>query len=550
MNRNTEKIVRFGLLFVAGGLAACLTRPLVRVDPETESFVKQDMTQVQFSGVDILVLVDNSKSMAEEQGNLAEEFPGLIQSLLNPPIDPVTGQPAHVPVKDLHIGVISSDMGTGGYTVETCSDPVDGDDGVLKHTPNPLVPGCASTYSTYLSYNFDTPSIPDINAMATGFGCIATLGTNGCGFEQQLKAVARAVEHTHPTGPNAGFLRAESILTILFVTDEEDCSVADTHIFDTADTSLGHLNLRCYLHPYMVQPVDQYINLFRGYRADIDKLVLAFIVGVPLDPVCEGFGDQIPNCLTHPDMVEEIDPADPTRLAFSCNTSTGYAFPPRRLVSIAQTFGANALVRSICTDNFQPAIDGLTEKLHDVVDSVQIVRELETAHDPLNPCRCVATCTIIEQLIDLRPCPAGKPCYDPEGDGTCATDIDEGGIEHTLCEVPQAGTLMVGCDPASPPECNAATHRIDGVGWYYIGQGWTLEGVGVQAEPVLNFTDGMTPEEGSNVYIQCNSSICPETRQCGTMANHSASCCPEDQFCNCNPEIQDCGLGYCLPRPE
>jgi hypothetical protein len=541
------------------GLAACMNRPLVEVEPVVESFVKHEMTQVQFSGVDILVVVDNSMSMAEEQANLATNFPLLIQSLLNPPDSDGDTLPDHVPVRDLHIGVVSTDMGTGGYSVETCSDPIDGDNGELQHTPNPSFPGCEAAYPTYLSYEREEPDVPEIDRIATGFGCIATLGIDGCGFEQQLKATTKALID-HRDGINAGFLRPDSILTILFVTDEEDCSVAPGNegIFDTLDSSLGNLNLRCFHHPYMVEPVDTYITALQSLRVDPEKLVLAFIVGVPQGEQCEGFGDTIPTCLDHPDMIEAVDPVSMTRLVPSCVTSTGEAYPPRRFVQIAQQFGDAALITSICTNDFSPAIVGLTNKLHEVVDSVAIVRELATETDPTDadedgfpddPCRCIASCKIIEALSDLRGCDTvGKPCYEPAGPGTGCADpeVDPDDMMHTLCEIPQAGTRMSPCE-AGVTECSdtGITHTIDGVGWYYMGRNWTESpGDIFYAEPEIKFTPGMEPAEGSNVYIQCESFICPENRQCGPAGNPASVCCDFDEYCHSD------GVNLtCQPRP-
>ena len=70
-------------------------------------------------------------------------------------------------------------------------------------------------------------------------------------------------------------------------------------------------------------------------------------------------------------MLEQIDPADPTRLTPSCSTPSGDAFPPRRLVMVAQNFGPNALVRSICRDDYQSAFGVLAEKIHDHVDMME-----------------------------------------------------------------------------------------------------------------------------------------------------------------------------------
>ena len=171
----------------------------------------RDEVQAMYpASVDILVVVDNSASMAAEQAMLRDAFPGLIMALL-------TGQE---PISDLHIGIISTDMGTGGYSVETCSDPVDGDDGILQNTPNPLVPSCASSYGTYLAYDEPTPNPTAIATMSTDFGCIATLGTDGCGFEQHFNSVRQGARR-HATCPSlsiASFSISASGSAVLRVT--------------------------------------------------------------------------------------------------------------------------------------------------------------------------------------------------------------------------------------------------------------------------------------------------------------------------------------------
>ncbi len=517
-----------------------------------------EMTQVQFSGVDILVVVDNSLSMEEEQASLTSSFPLLIQSLLDPQDLDGDTRPDHVPVDDLHIGVVSTDMGTGGYPIASCPDPIDGDNGELQHTPNPSIAGCETAYPTYLSYEEEEPDVPAIDLMSTGFGCTATLGNDGCGWEQPLKAAAKALID-HRDGVNAGFLRPDSILTILFVTDEEDCSVApgSEGIFDASDASLGHMDLRCFNHPDMVEPIDTYISVFQSLRADPAKLVLAFIVGVPQTEQCEGFGDAIPTCLDHPDMIERVD-MPTTSILPACTSASGSAPPGRRFVEIAESFGENALVQSICADDFGPAIQALTNKLHEIVDSEAIVRELTTMKDPEDACRCLADCEIIEALSDIRSCDTvGKPCYEPDGPGTGCSDpeIDPDGLEHTLCLIPQAGTRMSPCTVDDPPECDdpGVTHSIDGLGWYYYGRNWS-DGTTTYVEPQILFTEGMEPEEGSNVYIQCESFICPENRQCGPEDDRVAVCCNFDEYClrgsaaadACPPGESQC----CWPRPD
>jgi hypothetical protein len=68
--------------------------------------------------LDILFVVDNSDSMAEEQERLADDLSLLFDRLQGP-----AGLP------DLHVGIISTDMGIRG-DLPGCEAP--GDDGVLQ----------------------------------------------------------------------------------------------------------------------------------------------------------------------------------------------------------------------------------------------------------------------------------------------------------------------------------------------------------------------------------------------------------------------------------
>ncbi|MFH1434252.1 MAG: hypothetical protein ABIJ56_00920 [Pseudomonadota bacterium] len=315
--------------------------------------------------VDVLAVVDNSMSMDLRQQIFINAFGGLITSLL----DPSGG----TPVRDLHLGVVSTDMGVGGYTIPTCEDSVDGDDGVLLDEPHGE--GCAAAYPSFLEYAIGMEREPDTEAMETiaaDFGCIARLGTNGCGWEQQLEAAFKALTvHSIPTGANKYFLRDDSILVILFLTDEEDCSASDMSIFDTAGIE-NPINLQCHLHPDMLHPVSRYADGLRGLRSSPDDLIAGFIVGVPPgETACEGSGDAVSGCLGVPAMEERIN-ADGNALEFSCTWPPGctfpsdcsiFGFPPRRFVQLAQQLGDKAVVRSICQDSYEPFMQDVAQKV-------------------------------------------------------------------------------------------------------------------------------------------------------------------------------------------
>ena len=338
------------------------------------------------SGVDILVVVDNSGSMAQEQNMLKEAFPNLIRNLLNPPVDPNTGQRVHPPIRDLHIGVVSTDLGVAGYPVPSCErNPMVGDDAILQHTPR--LPDCDAAYDTYLNYSLPAGQEPNpavVEDLAKDFGCIAVLGTNGCGFEQQLEAARRALyEKSMPGMENAGFLRPDTILVILIVSDEEDCSVANPEFFNLSGISWD-INLQCYYNKDKLHLVQRYIDDFKNLRCTTgpgtcvdtpENLVMGFIVGVPPASVCENSGDKLEGCLDLPAMQERVN-AQQTMLEWVCNYPPGCtptvncdteAFPGRRYVQVAQGLGDNAIVQSICTDTFAPAMDALIDRLKQII---------------------------------------------------------------------------------------------------------------------------------------------------------------------------------------
>ncbi len=601
--------IAFAASFV---LTSCMGRELVRVDPVTETYISDQFETGGSSGVDVLVLVDNSGSMMDEQRLLTQNFPELIRDLLQPAdaVDNDTGEEGpdgradHVPVKDLHIGVVSSDMGTGGYVVDTCADSTNGDDGILQNKPNPLIAGCDAVYPMFLGYESeefppvrapDEPAIEEIEKLANDFSCIGTLGNDGCGFEQQLEAVLKALTYhmedpPEGSGENRGFLRRDTILAVLFMTDEEDCSVDSSdpnnlRIFDTTLTSeLGHMNLRCFRNPEMIYDVDRYVDAFSRLRDNKEDFVMGLIVGVPPAddaPECNGWGKDLGACLDNDLMQALEDPENPGYMRQSCYSSdpTKGAYPPRRFIHLARgyvdlepsTLGENVYVHSICSEDFLPVIQAITHKIHELVDKVGTSRELEIVKDASDPrgCTCMATCSIIETLNDARPCEDPKLDYDKDGDTAPDMFVDEDGSQYSLCEIPHSKMTITGnnedlgmdcacCldttadDPGScacamectDPDAQLA-QRLCGetpcTGWWYTPY-YDPDGEGEdEPYPTILLTN-VVPDEGSTTDIQCRSEICPMLRQCGP-----GKCCDVNQYCY---QEQRDNEYLCLVRPD
>jgi len=511
--------IRAALPVLAALVAAgCMDRDLAGLEPVVETVAVVSIVQAPTSKVDILVVVDDSGSMAQEQAALAEHFPTLIHELMAP------GDPSRRAVTDLRVGVISTDLGSAGYSLSTCNNGLlgyaGGDDGCLLHEPYPGR-GCRATYPAFLERTAE--STYTLDDMGLDFGCIATLGTAGCGFEQQMKAAHLALtDRAEPDACSEGFLRPDSILAVLWISDEEDCSVEDPAILDPARADLGHLNLRCYFHQEYLRRVDTMLDGLRALREDPERFVLAMIVGVPMRAECEGRGNGLPECLDLEEMQYRPDPANPGELLPSCVNPDGWglAYPPRRFVQGAQLIGHNALVHSICNSDWRPAMDGVLELIRGAIDRVCFPRELA-----LDPATCRAECKVVEILDDDRPCGTTRQEAEPP------TQQDPDGTLHRRCVIPQAERA-----PEADGTCGATPLTP---GWYYLPEG---------SEPgdcdQLRFTPDTVPEPLSRTQLECLSYVCPAERRCGVASNPAGRCCATGETC---ADLDPLLGGQCVP---
>src|SRR5262245_32596872 len=138
MKRRAPRRDRWGWLLAAGLLACGPTTitpaggaPCAGGPPTLLSGVRVPVTNDAIESADILFVIDNSNSMSENQANLARNFGTLIDQLVNPPVDPATMRPRYTPVRSLHVGVVSTNLGTPGSLVPSCQNSDQGDDGLL-----------------------------------------------------------------------------------------------------------------------------------------------------------------------------------------------------------------------------------------------------------------------------------------------------------------------------------------------------------------------------------------------------------------------------------
>ncbi|MDB4981525.1 MAG: hypothetical protein JWM82_2277, partial [Myxococcales bacterium] len=385
--------------------------------------------------VDLLFMVDNSASMTPLQNKLRANFPAFMNVLKG------------LPLPNVHIAVVSSDLGAGITGAPGCTN-TGGDQGKFQFAPkDPTV--CANAQlnpgQTFLSnIGGATNYTGDIS---DAFSCIAALGQGGCGLEHQLASVLRALGADGSPAPaeNTGFLRANALLAVVLITNEDDCSAPrDSMVF--TDTSkyvsdplgpltsyrcnyVGHL---CDGHklprdaaggPYqtcvsaedgVLLNVADVVAALKTLKSDPNQVLVSALTGPPTPYV------------VNDDNTPTND--DPTRswplVRHSCTQADGtYADPSVRISQLLEAFGANGVFNTICADSFTPALQNIAGQIGKRVASYQCLATAGTSTD----------CTFVDHVLDVTgarvdtPVPAcatnggAAPCWALVSDARCGT---------------------------------------------------------------------------------------------------------------------------------
>jgi hypothetical protein len=219
-------------------LAGCSVPELHYIGLEYEPVVELPATPNR--NLDLLFVIDNSPSMADKQNNLAANFPNFIARL-----EQLDGG-----LPDLHLGVINTDMGTlgtdGGAPGPAIGQVGNGGCSGSGNNGNLTTNGSIDVTGNFISDIRDTDGTRITNytgTLPTVFSDMARLGSSGCGFEQPLHAMRAALEG-NPA--NANFLRSDALLAVLFLTDEDDCTIHDPTLLQSSETTFGPLqSFRC-----------------------------------------------------------------------------------------------------------------------------------------------------------------------------------------------------------------------------------------------------------------------------------------------------------------
>ena len=367
-------VLRSALLLSIGVLAACPSRDVSRVDPNQSKEQQKEIPISLNRNIDILFLVDDSGSMAQEQQALAQNFVKFIDVLKS-----IEGG-----LPNVHIGVISSNVGTAPVG----NDPKcegQGDNGVMQ-VPDAcpdLTDG--KNFIIDVATSEDDPSQRDFNYtgnLEDQFSCMAQLGIGGCGFEQHFESMKRALDD-NPA--NAGFLREDAFLAVIILADEDDCSAYDREVYDPSDddvdSTLGELSsFRCFEfgttcegvpegnerdvgdrqnctsddNSDYIEKVSTYVDFLKGLKSDPSKVIVAGIIG-PDGPVAVGLDPEKdderwvePSCFVCPG-VGPAQLGDCPFAASQAGAALVAAAPSIRMTQFLNAFPQRSTFQSICT---------------------------------------------------------------------------------------------------------------------------------------------------------------------------------------------------------
>ena len=253
--------------------------------PVVSNVIVDQLVSTAVNRIDMLFVIDNSLSMADKQDILVEALPDLVSRFVNPvcvsvadgrevpPPDtaaedcPIGFSREFSPVDDIHIGVITSSLGDYGAGLRNpdqrgqCETAVNQPWTVMRNDRGRLLGSLPRALDDerapngFLQWTSSSQESVFVEAFQNQ---VANAGEHGCGFEASLEAWVRFLVDPVPYEsvelfdcgghPNAcvrpmqdpatgavvpdetvlaqrrAFLRPDSLLAVVMLTDENDCS--------------------------------------------------------------------------------------------------------------------------------------------------------------------------------------------------------------------------------------------------------------------------------------------------------------------------------------
>lgn len=180
-------------------------------------------------------MIDNSRSMAEEQAAVAASTQAFLANL------ETSGM-------DFHLGVITTDVDASNTYA-----------GVLLGNP-PVLDASVGNYAALFQQRVQ-------------------VSTGGSDQEKGLQAAITALTPPLTDSRNVGFLRPDALLNIIVLSDENDCS-------DFGALGADSTGEECYTESGKLEPVTDLVERIRAIKEDPSRIRVSGIIGPPQVNAC------------------------------------------------------------------------------------------------------------------------------------------------------------------------------------------------------------------------------------------------------------------------
>jgi hypothetical protein len=265
--------------------------------------------------MDILFVVDNSGSMEDEQEELGRNFPEFARILDEYRVS--TGEPL-----DYRVALTTTAREIWTRQI-----------GLILPAHNGIPDNGLFRKARGMTKAWIEAADADRRTLLQS---IAAVGIDGSAIEMPLDAARMALSQVGTGMPNAGFVREDALLAVVFLTDEEDCSRNDGRTRQ-APIQVG---LNPDVEGVVCGALDApsvFIDFLDQVKGDRKRWATAVIAG-------DGMGSR------------------------RCGTAEDGADDAPRLKQFVEQTGDNAIFRSICDEDFAPA-------LKDALDTFQAACE-------------------------------------------------------------------------------------------------------------------------------------------------------------------------------
>ncbi|MBN1208039.1 MAG: VWA domain-containing protein [Myxococcaceae bacterium] len=388
---------------ILGWVAACES-PVDQPGSTVPGTCQADAPSIAPQRTDILFVIDNSGSMAEEQAAIATELPAFLEELR---------QGGGV-TQDFRVGVITTSVYRRSFfnnREEYREYPEEA--GRLRPVPTPSGEPSAERYLE--------GSDPEVLEKSRR---LVKQGTSGSGQESPFEAVRLAVASSLATQPleqggNGGFLRDGARLLVVVVTDEEDCSSTQRPppVLLTEDTSRDF----CSEQEKSLTSVEEYFNTLQGLRdgqGAAREVLWATIGPVALSDKRAG-------------LVQDVTPQGTFVRNVECPTSYGPGFRHR---AMSERFDSRLQnLDSICKPSYR-------ETLVAIAELAAISQSIEVMNLP-DPRLARVELTRGDGTVQVCSVAGGDLRYDAAGEdrparlfflGDCLRRADDQGVEVKL----------------------------------------------------------------------------------------------------------------------